>query len=35
MNQKTNLTDWILNLIENFRKENSNQILNILESYEM
>jgi hypothetical protein len=35
MNQKSNLTDWVLNLIENFRKENSFQILNILESNEM
>lgn len=35
MNQKSNLTDWILNLIEYFRKENSNQILNMLESSEM
>jgi hypothetical protein len=35
MNNKANLTDWILNLIEFYKKEEVDQILNNFEISEM
>lgn len=35
MNQKGNLTDWILTLIELYKKEESRQILNYFDATEM